>query len=782
MLEVRPGPELLDYLRAAGLLTAARTPHVTELSGGVSGRVVRVDDAGGGFVVKQARPRLAVQAVWECDPARISVEADCLAVWNRLLPDNTPRLLHRDDEAHLYVMEAAPADAASWKRQLLDGLVDFRVGEVVMAGAATVHSATTADPAIAEQFAGLGFFEALRLDPYLRTVAARYPELREPLLERIGALETTKTALVHGDLSPKNVLVDHERVWILDCDPAHFGDPGFDVAFFLNHLVLKAVHRPALAPAYLALAGTALGAYAGALDGLALDAVERSACRTVGGLLMARVDGKSPVEYLTPEGQAAARVLGRALVLDDDLVSFDALLALVGEHVAPRRAVPGAAARPAATDTTITRVHGRQVLDSRGRPTVEVDVELRGGARGRAIVPAGASTGRHEAVELRDGGQRYGGAGVLQAVANVDTEIAAAVTGCDAADQTGIDERLTALDGTPDKSRLGANAILGVSLAAAWAAAAAGGEPLYRRWQPAPPYVIPVPMVQIIGGGAHADGGSDVQDYLVIPLRAASFAEALAVVADVHLAARGAFRTAGRLVAVADEGGLWPDLRSNEEGLALLTEAIAAAGYRPGEDVGIALDIAASELWDGQAYRLRLDEAGYSSEAFADLVAGWVARYPIVSIEDPMDQDDLRGWKLLMERMPAAVQVVGDDLFVTQASRVEAGAAQRIANAVLVKVNQVGTLTEAFATLAAARRLGYRAIVSARSGETEDVSVVHLAVGSGAGQLKVGSLTRGERTAKWNEALRIEESLGRDGVYGWRPVQAPAELVERTRA
>jgi enolase len=763
MREVRPGPELVDYLRGVGLLGAAEDPPMRALDGGVSGRVVRVEAAGGGIVVKQARPRLAVEAVWECDPARIGVEADCLAVWNRLAPAHTPRLLHRDDQAHLYVMEAAPDTAVSWKRQLLDGLVDFRTAEVVGTCAATVHSRTARDPEVAERFSSLEFFEALRLDPYLRTVAARHPDLARALGERITALETTRVALVHGDLSPKNVMVFDGRVWILDCDPAHFGDPGFDVAFLLNHLVLKALHRPDRAGAYLALAEAALSAYAGGLAGLDPGAIERSACRTIGGLLVARVDGKSPVEYLDERGRASARTLGRALVQADEIADFPSLLAAVRTHVRRTGTAAG---------TGVSQVRARQVLDSRGRPTVEVEVTLRGGARGRAIVPSGASTGRFEAVELRDGGPGFGGAQVLRAVANVEGEIASAVLGCDALDQSLVDERLLRVDGTPDKSRLGANAILGTSLAVAWAGAAARGEPLYRRWQPEPPYVIPVPMVQIIGGGAHAEGACDVQDYLVIPLRAGSFAEALSVVADVHLATRELFRRRGRLVAGADEGGLWPDLRANEEGLALLTEAIEAAGHRPGQDVAIALDVAASELWDGQAYRLRLDGARHTSEAFADLLAGWVQRYPIISVEDPMDQEDEQGWAAFRNRVPAGVQVVGDDLFASQADRLDRPADGGLANAVLVKMNQVGTVSETFATLAAARRLGYRAVVSARSGETEDVSVVHLAVGSGAGQLKVGSLTRGERTAKWNEVLRIEQEVGAQGVYGWRPVAA----------
>jgi enolase len=400
------------------------------------------------------------------------------------------------------------------------------------------------------------------------------------------------------------------------------------------------------------------------------------------------------------------------------------------------------------------------VWDSRGRPTVEADVLLEGGAVGRAIAPAGASTGTGEALDLRDGGTAFGGYDVTKAVANVNGIIAHAVSGIDATDQEALDERLIELDGTRNKSRLGANALLSVSMAAAHAAAAATGQPLYRYLGGVDAALIPLPQIQIFGGGAHAGRRVDIQDFMVMCPAAETFAQALDWTAEVYRAAGKLMMEAGSLAGVADEGGWWPSFSTNEQALDTLVAAIENAGFRPGEQVGIALDIAASEFGKDGRYKLSLDGKELTTEGMVELLTGWVGRYPILSIEDPLAEDDLEGFVAFTRAVGDRVQIVGDDFLVSDADRVRDAAAKGASNAVLLKPNQRGTLTETFDARRVATECGYATIVSARSGETEDVTIAHLAVGWGAGQLKVGSFTRGERMAKWNEMLRIEEALG----------------------
>ncbi len=412
------------------------------------------------------------------------------------------------------------------------------------------------------------------------------------------------------------------------------------------------------------------------------------------------------------------------------------------------------------TDTSIAFVHGRRVWDSRGRPTVEAEVLLEGGGVGRAIAPAGASTGTGEALDLRDGGDAFGGYDVKRAVANVNGEIARAVIGLDGADQAALDARLIELDGSPSKSRLGGNAVLAVSMAAAHAAAAAAGQPLYRYLGGPDANLLPLPQIQIFGGGAHAGRRVDIQDFLIVCPAAQSFAQALDWTAEVYRAAGVLMKEAGTLQGVADEGGWWPAFSTNEQALETLVRAIERAGYTPGSQVAIALDVAASEFGRGGKYKLALEDKELDSEGMVKLLAGWVSRYPIVSIEDPLAEDDDVGFAEFTRAVGARVQVIGDDFLVTQASRVREAAMRGAANAVLLKPNQRGTLTETLAAWQAAQESGFAGIISARSGETEDVTIVHLAVGWGVGQLKVGSFARSERMAKWNEALRIEETLG----------------------
>ena len=416
------------------------------------------------------------------------------------------------------------------------------------------------------------------------------------------------------------------------------------------------------------------------------------------------------------------------------------------------------------SDTEIVYIHGRRVWDSRGRPTVEADVMLAGGATGRAMAPAGASTGSGEALDLRDGGAAFGGYDVTHAVDNINFAISRAITGMDATDQAGIDAALIALDGTPNKAKLGANATLAVSLAAAHAAAAAAGKPLYR-YLGGDTSLIPLPQIQIFGGGAHAGRRVDIQDFMVICPNARSFAEALDWTAETYRAAGKLMAEAGSSAGVADEGGWWPAFNTNEQALEMLVRAIERAGLIPGEQVAIALDIAASEFGANGSYKLGLEGRTLDRDGMCEMLVGWIDRYPIISIEDPLAEDDDIGFARFTKAVGHKVQVVGDDFLVTDAGRVRAAAAQGAANTVLIKPNQRGTLSETKAAWDAAKSVGYAGIVSARSGETEDVSIVHMAVGWGTGQLKVGSFTRSERMAKWNEALRIEEALGGSAVF-----------------
>jgi enolase len=418
----------------------------------------------------------------------------------------------------------------------------------------------------------------------------------------------------------------------------------------------------------------------------------------------------------------------------------------------------------------IENVHARQILDSRGNPTVEVEVGLRSGAHGHAAVPSGASTGEFEATELRDGGAPWGGKGVTHAVANVNGEIAAAIRGLDAADQQGLDDALIALDGTQNKSRLGANAILGVSLAGAHAQAAEEGMALWRYLGGEEARILPVPMMNVLNGGAHADNKVDFQEFMIVPLGATSFSECLRMGAEVFHALKRTLHEQGLSTAVGDEGGFAPDLGSNEDALKMLLAGIEAARYTPGEDVAIALDPAASELYEGGVYVLEHEGRSLSADELADYWADLCARYPIVSIEDGMDEEDWDGWKTLTDRVGAGVQLVGDDLFVTNTERLSRGIETGVANSILLKVNQIGTLTETLQAIAMAREAGYSAVMSHRSGETEDVTIADLAVATGCGQIKTGAPSRSDRVAKYNQLLRIEEQLGERARFPGRGV------------
>jgi enolase len=426
----------------------------------------------------------------------------------------------------------------------------------------------------------------------------------------------------------------------------------------------------------------------------------------------------------------------------------------------------------------IASVKAWQIYDSRGVPTIEAELRLANGSSGRGIVPSGASTGQFEALELRDHDPAsFRGKSVFQAIANIETILAPAIIGDNVLDQASLDSKMIALDGTPNKSRLGANAILAVSMAASNAAAAALNQPLYAYLGQGKGDLLPVPEIQIIGGGAHANWRTDVQDLLLIATGAKTFSETLEITHNVFHATGDIFRERNKYFGVADEGGFWPEVDRNEDALELMVEAICRAGYMPGRDAAIALDVAASDLYneDSGLYKFRLENRKFTSEEFGELLVDWCKRFPIVSIEDPMADTDLAGWKLIAARLRGSIQIVGDDLFTTNAARIQAGIKEQIANAVLVKLNQIGTVTETLEAIRITRSAGWQPIISARSGETEDSFISHLAVATNAGQLKVGSFSRSERMVKWNEILRIERSLdGRARFEGFRqprPVQ-----------
>jgi enolase len=430
--------------------------------------------------------------------------------------------------------------------------------------------------------------------------------------------------------------------------------------------------------------------------------------------------------------------------------------------------------------TKIAKVHGRQIIDSRGNPTAEADVILEDGSLGRAAVPSGASTGEHEALELRDGDKsRYMGKGVLKAVANINKDIDAAVRGMDAAGQRELDQHMISVDGTPNKGKLGANAILAVSMAAARAAAASQKLPLYRYLAKYSSVtganILPVPMMNILNGGAHADNSVDPQEFMAMPIGAKSFSEALRMGVEVFHNLKAVLHKRGYSTAVGDEGGFAPNLKSNEEALEVVLEAILKAGYQPGEQIAIALDPAASEFYDKASRKYifkKSDKSERTSEQMADFWAGWARQYPIVSIEDGMAEDDWAGWKLLTDKLGAQVQLVGDDLFVTNTQRLARGIKEKVGNAILIKLNQIGTVTETIEAIEMARKAGYASIVSHRSGETEDTFIADLVVAMGTGQIKTGSASRTDRIAKYNQLLRIEEELGATAKFPGRSALA----------
>ncbi|MFZ4757005.1 MAG: phosphopyruvate hydratase [Burkholderiaceae bacterium] len=764
-------------LNRLGLCTADEPLHCVPLAGGVSSDIVRVDLDGRSLCVKRALPRLKVAAEWRVPVERSAHEADWLRVAGAIRPDAVPALLGYDTACGALAMAwLPPATHPVWKPLLRTADCDpgfaGEVAEVLVA----IHAATAGDPRIAARFDTGALFHALRLEPYLLAAADRHPTAAARLRTLVAVTAGTRRALVHGDVSPKNILVGPRGPVLLDAECAWYGDPAFDAAFCLNHLLLKTLWHPQAAGSLLRGFAAFVQRYLGGVDWEPPAAIGRRIAALLPALMLARVDGKSPVEYLSEAAdrdrvRRVALALLRAPVDHPDAVAR----AWAQSADAPPTMSPAAVRGPTENPMTvplpivpvapagrIERIHARRVWDSRGRPTVEVEVMLAGGATGRAIAPAGASTGTGEALDLRDGGTAFGGLDVRRALAGLEDTIAPALLGRDVSDQAALDAVLIALDGTPDRSRLGGNALVATSMALAHAAAASAGLPLWAALAGGTPAVLPLPEIQIFGGGAHAGGRLDVQDFMVIAVGADDWCTALDWTAEVYRCAGRLLAEAGRLQGVADEGGFWPAFDDNEQALAMLVRAIEAAGLRPGEDVAISLDIAASNFGRGGRYRLARGGAQpveIDTDALAALLLGWLRRWPIVSIEDPLAEDDLDGLAAFTAAAGPGVQVVLDDAIVTHADRIRAHAAAGAGNTALIKPNQAGTLTETRAAFDAARALGWDTIVSARSGETEDTTIVHLAVGWGARQLKVGSFARSERMAKWNEGLRVGEAL-----------------------
>ena len=755
-------PAIIDFLVRAGLVAAGEDPHCERLPGGVSSDiwVVRTD-AARIFCIKKALPRLRVAAEWTADPRRNSTEVAWLRQVARFNPDAVPKILASDPGLGVFAMEyLPPSDYEPWKARLARGDVDVETAARVGQQLAGIHASFAHSETAARDFATGPAFHSLRLEPYLLATARVHRDLA-PILESLAELTASTTlTVVHGDVSPKNILLGPRGPVFLDAECAWFGDPAFDLAFCLNHLLLKTVWVPSAEDALNESFDALAGAYLSGADWEPAGAVDRRAAALLPALLLARIDGKSPVEYLTDESaKDKVRQKARAMLQNRPETVKDVRAAWT-ERKGRMRHSAGTGG------IFIDQIVGRRVWDSRGRPTVEAEVVLTNGAWGRAIAPSGASTGTNEAIDLRDGGAPFGGLGVDNAVRNVSTEIAGALRGMSAMDQAAIDRRLIELDGTPQKSRLGGNATVAVSMAAVHAAAAAAGEPLWRYLAAGGTPTLPMPMIQIFGGGAHAGRRIDIQDFLIVPIGATSFDGAMAMTADVYAAAGRIMAGRGAMHGVADEGGWWPDFSSRHEALDALVAAIEQAGLRPGIDASIAIDVAASQLQKDARYLLAAEGRELSSEELADLLLQWCRDYPIISVEDPLAEDDDEGMRAFTARSGGQLQVIGDDYLVTSSARITAAAEARACNAVLLKPNQAGTVTETAEALAAARAAGWTTIVSARSGETEDVTIVHLAIGWGVGQLKVGSFARGERTAKWNEALRIEEALGGSASFG----------------
>jgi enolase len=765
-----------QYLRERNHLDPQETVRVSELSGGVSNQVLLVERSRGDrFVLKQAREQLRVQQEWKCDVKRIWREMDVLRICGEVLAKvgqasppaiqvSVPEILFEDRENYCYAMTAAPEGHRTWKEQLLSGLTDPHIADCAGQLLGTLHAATWQNQRVAEMLDDRSYFEALRVDPYYRRVATVRPELRSDVDQLIEYLRLHRWCLVHGDFSPKNLLISDRKVVLIDFEVGHYGDPAFDIGFFLTHLVLKGIRAGRNYGELLYLIRRWWTAYCDCLATVAganLLGVQRRASLNLAACLWARLDGKSPVDYLSNSERVRGRDLAKILIGN---VSLDSSLRDVDRCLARHDCIGGA--------------YGREVLDSRGKPTVQAEIwspflEHRM-MLGTAMVPSGASTGRAEAFEMRDlDAGWYDGQGVRGAIFQMNRREILPLQKLDPIDQQAVDHRLLECDPTPQKTFLGGNVILAVSLAVAHAGANVRGIPLWMhlhhcfrieaeaRGQAIPAPKMPLPMVNMISGGKHAGGNLDFQDILIQPVGTSDYPMQLEWIVRVYRRLSKLLIEAGyEGYLVGDEGGFGPRLKSNREAVELVVRAIEAAKLRPGDDVNIAIDVASSHFYRDGRYHLAAEQGrALTSSEMIDRLEEWADAFPIASIEDGLAEDDWDGWRELTKRLGSRVKLVGDDLFATNEARVKRGIELGCGNSVLVKVNQIGTLTETFRTMLTAMSAGYTRVVSARSGETEDTTIADLAVGCGAESIKIGSIVRSERLAKYNRLLRIAEQL-----------------------
>ncbi|MEL0638863.1 phosphopyruvate hydratase [Marinomonas sp. TI.3.20] len=736
--------ELKDLLEKSGVVTEGSI--FTPLTGGVSSDIYLVEDGDKKIVVKQALEKLKVEADWHADVSRNKFELRYLQYVNEFLPACVPTVLEGDEDSGFFLMEYLSGDFKNLKTQFLNEVINEDAVLRAVAALANIHKKSKNDQKAKSLFDSTENFIELRVSPYFYYLKEKFPSLAPQIDKRCENLLSKKYALVHGDFSPKNILVDDHRSVLLDCEVAWYGNPAFDMAFFINHLLLKGVHTENMA--FFDLAHKSLQEYTENFEDISADIVE-----LLPMLLLARVAGKSPAEYLTPQAKAMIEPIALQLIKTMPK-SFHELTDKFVHRLAAKRA-------------TIEDIDAYQIYDSRGKPTVEVVVTLSNGVKGVGMVPSGASTGQYEALELRDGDKsKFNGKSVFKAVNNVTSKIAPALIGMSPDAQREIDDTMLRLDGTPNKASLGANAVLGVSMACANAAAANKGQPLFKHLS----YLyhgdanvgnlLPLPEIQLVGGGAHAQWRTDIQDFLLIVNGAKNYTETLEATFRTYEAAEAILKERGLLVGIADEGGFYPNFDSHEEIFEFVIEAIEKAGYVPGKDISISLDIAASDLYRNGKYHFRLENKSFTSSEFVELMASWCEKYHVISIEDPLADDDLSSWVEFMNRVGDTTQVVGDDLYTTNIGRIKDGIEAKASNSVLIKLNQIGSVSETLDAIRLTQDVGWLPLVSARSGETEDAFISHLSVAVNAGQLKVGSFARSERMIKWNEVLRIERALG----------------------
>ncbi|WP_343330812.1 phosphopyruvate hydratase [Polaribacter staleyi] len=743
--------ELIAYLVQKKVLISSEVT-IKPLTGGVSCQILLIDDGKNRIVLKRALEKLKVKDDWFADVKRNIIEQKYLKYVGKFLPTSVPKVLYSDTAHNFFCMEMLENGLLNWKELLLKGNFNQSYAKEAGTVLARIHSESFNKEDLKKEFDTLDNFTELRISPYLLATAKKNKKIASYFEAEAKRLAKVKQCLVHGDFSPKNILVSNDRFVVLDCEVAWYGDPAFDIAFLLNHFLLKALYLNTNSEELMNSATVIWDAYYNEMKAFFDANFEARVMHLLSMLMLARVDGKSPVEYLD-EGKKKTVKEFVYEVLPVKQKDFKMLKNKWLNKINTYK-------------MKIKNIDAYQIFDSRGNPTVEVEVTLENGVKGLGLVPSGASTGQFEALELRDHNEKiFRGKSVYKAVENVKTEIADALVGESVFDMEKIDQIMIDLDGTPNKTRLGANAILGVSMAVANTAANAKNIPLYEYLGRGKGNLIPLNEIQILGGGAHAAWANDIQDFLAIAVGAKTYEETLEITFNLYHTAGEIMKERGKCVGIADEGGWWPDYTYNEEPFEVFMEAIERAGYIAGKDVAISLDIAASDLYDGKNYNLPLDNKSYTPDEFYNLMVAWCTKYPIISIEDPFADTDFENWRKFTEELGHRVQIIGDDLFTTNIKRIEQGIQEKLANSVLIKLNQIGTVTETLKAIKLTQDAGWLPVVSARSGETEDAFISHLAVATNAGQLKVGSFARSERMIKWNENLRIQRSLGDKATF-----------------